>query len=301
MARLIFVELFKLRRRLMTQVLALLVIAFFVAIQIPRWSDLRQQTFVGEAGGIEVVEEGPNGETRTIIVGQQPQSDLNSEEEAALRAQFLEATVEDNLSVVRWVAMLFGIVLTAGALGSEYSWGTLRPFLTCVESRSKYLGAKLLALGVTVLLGMAGALALAMLSSIVIAIVNGGADLGFIDGAYLEDAFFDFWRVAYSVTPYLLLTALGAIVGRSALTGAFVGFGLLIADSIATGSLQGSATWLRHIPDYLPGRNVDAMVGVRFEDVAIRDPWAAAGVIGLYTLAALAITFWVFHRRDVTA
>jgi hypothetical protein len=55
------------------------------------------------------------------------------------------------------------------------------------------------------------------------------------------------------------------------------------------------------VPDYLPGHNVDALVGVTFEDVAPRDPWAAAFVHAVYSFLALAITLWVFHRRDVTA
>ena len=301
MSRLIFVELFKLRRRLMTQILALLVVAFFVAIQVPRWHDQTRPSVESTSQAVPVQKVGPDGETRTFIMVQPEPAHRSPQENAALLDEFLKTTFDDNLAVVRWIAVLFGIVLTAAALGSEYSWGTLRPFLTCVESRTKYLGAKLAALGIVVLTGMAVAMALAIASSVVIAVLDGGADLGFVDGAYLQDAFFDFWRTAYSVSPYLLLTALGAIVGRSALTGAFVGLGLLIADSIATGVMQGSTTWLRYVPNYLPGHNVDALVGVRFEDVAPRDPWAAAFVLAAYAFGALAITLWVFHRRDVTA
>jgi ABC-type transport system involved in multi-copper enzyme maturation permease subunit len=301
MSRLIFVELFKLRRRLMTQILALLVVAFFVFIQVPRWHDQTRPSIEGGSQAVPVEEVGPDGETRGFIVERPKPADRSPEEEDALRREFLESTFDDNLAAARWIAVLFGIVLTAAALGSEYSWGTLRPFLTCVESRMKYLGAKLAALGIVVLAGMAAAMALGIATSILVAAMDGGADLGFVDGGYLQDAFFDFWRTAYSVSPYLLLTALGAIIGRSALTGAFVGLGLLIADSIATGVMQGSTTWLRHVPDYLPGHNVDALVGVRFEDVASRDPWAAAFVLAAYAFGALAITLWVFNRRDVTA
>jgi ABC-2 type transport system permease protein len=301
MSRLIFVELFKLRRRLMTQILALLVVAFFVAIQVPRWHDQTRPSVESASQAVPVEKVGPDGETRTFSMIQPEAAQRTPEEDAALLDEFLETTFHDNLAVVRWIAVLFGIVLTAAALGSEYSWGTLRPFLTCVESRTKYLGAKLAALGIVIVAGMALAMVLAVVSSLVIAAADGGAELGFIDGAYLQDAFYDFCRTVYSVTPYLLLTALGAIVGRSALTGAFVGFGLLIADSIATGVMQGSTTWLRHMPDYLPGHNVDALVGVTFEDVAPRDPWAATFVLAAYVFGALAITLWVFHRRDVTA
>ncbi|MEX1254441.1 MAG: hypothetical protein WEE64_08875 [Dehalococcoidia bacterium] len=301
MSRLVFVELFKLRRRLMTQILALLVVAFFIFVQVPRWHDQTRPSDEGSSGAVPVEEVGPDGETRTFIVIQPEEAQRSPREDAALLDEFLETTFDDNLAIVRWIAVLFGIVLTAAALGSEYSWGTLRPFLTCVESRTKYLGAKLAALGMMIVAGMMLAMALGVGTSVVIAAGDGRAELGFVDAAYLEDAFFDFWRTAYGVTPYLVVTALAAIIGRSALTGAFAGFGLLIGDSIATGVMQGSTTWLRYVPDYLPGHNVDALVGVTFEDVATRDPWAAAVVLAVYAFGALALSLWVFHRRDVQA
>jgi ABC-type transport system involved in multi-copper enzyme maturation permease subunit len=302
MGRLLAAELFKLRRRLMTQVLALIVVLLFVVGQVPRWRDeVHPSNASGPVGGT-VTEIGPDGEPRTIVIGGPEEVERTPADEAGLREAFLERTFDGNLEAARWLIMLFGIVLTAGALGSEYSWGTLRPFLTCVESRTKYLGAKLAALGIIILGGMATALAAAIVSSIIIAIADGGAGFGFVDGPYLQDAFFDFWRTAYSISPYVLVTALAAIVGRSALTGAFGGFGLLIADSIATGTMQGSTTWLRHVPDYLPSSNVDALVGVTsFEEVAPRDPWAAALVLAVYAVGAIVAALWVFHRRDVTA
>ncbi len=300
MTRLVSAELFKLRRRLMTQILAFLVIAFFVAIQIPRWDSLRHEDqTVEQSAPVERV--GPDGETRVIVMSAPRNVDRSPQEEAALREQFLKDTVNDNLAVLRWVAVLCGIALVAGALGSEYTWGTLRPFLTCVESRTKYLGAKLIALELTVLAGMAVALALAFVSSLIVAAVSGGVDLGYLDGAYLLDAFFDFGRAVVGVTPYLLIAALGAVAGRSALLAAFVGLGLLIGDEIATSYMRGASNWVRHVPDFLLGRNADALAGIQFTDIGQRDPWLAGLVLASYGLGALALALWVFHRRDVTA
>jgi ABC-type transport system involved in multi-copper enzyme maturation permease subunit len=219
------------------------------------------------------------------------------------------------LEALRWVGILFGVMLVAGALGSEYTWGTLRPFLTCVESRTKYLGAKLIALGVLTLLGLVAAMIAAVAASLVIAGVKGGLELDFLDGAYLRDGFYDFGRTAFAITPYLLIAALAAVVGRSALPAAVTGLGVLVVESIASPLMLRADNWVRHIPDFLLNRNVDAVMGEKgivmsttvtgnqVIELILKppDPWQAALVLSVYGLAALLLVWYVFHRRDVTA
>lgn len=295
MGRLVFAELFKLRRRQMTQVLAVLVVVFFGLIQLARWNATDTEVVVTEARPVVTDEELARFENHRL------EASTRQAAPERQREQFLADMIPDNIEIARWVGILFGVMLVSAALGSEYTWGTLRPFLTCVESRRKYLGAKFVALGILILLGLVVALAIAAVSSLLIASARGGVELGFLDGAYARDALFDFGRSAFAITPYLLVAGLATIVGRSAMIGAVSGLGVLLAESVATPFMERADNWTEHIPDFLLSRNVNALLDVVSEDVAQRDPWLAGAVLGAYAIGALALALYVFERRDVTS
>lgn len=288
MTRLVYAEIFKLRKRLLTKVLAGLILLIFVGGQFPRWQATEAEEFADATFRAE---------------------------QAVRRLTFLEQTVSENLEVVRFAGLVLGVMFVAGAVGSEYTWGTLRPFLTCAESRAKYLGAKFAALGILIFLGLAGAMLAAIVTSLAIALGRGGIELDFLDGAYVRDALFDFGRTLYVLAPYLLIAALAALAGRSAMIGAAVGLILLAVEGGVTAALEQADNWARHIPDFLLMRNGDAVLGASgqvvesgyrggefFEEIVRPpDPWLGALVLAVYAVGALALALAVFHRRDVTA
>ncbi|MEI7646003.1 MAG: hypothetical protein WCJ55_17170 [Chloroflexales bacterium] len=127
------------------------------------------------------------------------------------------------------------IILAAGFLGSDYSWGTLRVLLTRAPDRGAYLLAKL----ITLLLGILAAILLALLLGALLALawaptLGLPAHLGPDDLLALPVGVL---RSLYVILPYVILTMASAAFGRSALAG--VGGGLIfLALDVSAGSLN---------------------------------------------------------------
>ena len=132
------------------------------------------------------------------------------------------------LGHVNSVGGLCAIVLAAGAVGSEFGWGTLRAQLARQPGRGRYLLAKLAALALALLAGVV----LTLLAGAALGLVFGGllggrgalrpADLLALPVAAL--------RALLVMLPYVLLTVSCAIAGRSVLAGAAGGFLFLMLD-----------------------------------------------------------------------
>lgn len=127
------------------------------------------------------------------------------------------------------------IILAAGFVGSEYGWGTLRLLLTRVPQRGALLLAKLL----TLLLGLLGAIVVALvLGSFAAALCQLILDLP--STMHLRDLLvlpLGVARSLFVILPYVMLTITSAILGRSVLAG--VGGGLMfLALDMSAGSLN---------------------------------------------------------------
>lgn len=136
---------------------------------------------------------------------------------------------------VNSVGGLCAIVLAAGAMGSEYSWGTLRTQLARQPDRGRYLVAKLAAL----LLALAAGIVIALAAGALLALIFGrllGAR-GAVAPADLLELGPGLLRALYVILPYLLLTVACSIVGRSVLAGAAAGFFFLMLD-VGLGALS---------------------------------------------------------------
>ena len=124
--------------------------------------------------------------------------------------------------------------------------------LICSESRLKLLGAKLVAAGILILIGMVIGLATGFLMSLLTTAIGGYSfDFSFATGGYLWDQFLQFWRTFYVLMPYALLGFLLAIVGRSAMPGIALGIGIFFLESIITAFMSLAGGWIARIPNYL--------------------------------------------------
>lgn len=127
------------------------------------------------------------------------------------------------------------IILAAGFLGSDYSWGTLRMLLTRAPQRGIYLCAKL----ITLLFGLLVAILIALLLGTVVAVACSAA-LGIPSILTARDMLLlpvGIARSLYILLPYVMVTIASAIFGRSVLAG--VGGGLIfLALDISAGSLN---------------------------------------------------------------
>jgi ABC-2 type transport system permease protein len=152
------------------------------------------------------------------------------------------------------------IILAAGFVGSDYSWGTLRLLLTRAPHRGAYLLAKL----VTILLGFLAAILLALLIGALLAAAC-SAGLGLPMQLTARDLLllpFAVLRSLYIILPYVMLTMASAIFGRSVLAG--VGGGLIfLALDVSAGSLNtfGAVNQLvRQLVDLLLQPNINTLV-----------------------------------------
>lgn len=127
------------------------------------------------------------------------------------------------------------IILAAGALGSDFGWGTLRVLLTRAPRRGLYLTAKLLALMLALLTGILIALVIGSLLAMVYgAILHLPQQIGARDLLLLPVGIA---RALYVILPYVLITFTAAAFGRSVLAGAGGGL-IFLALDVSAGSLS---------------------------------------------------------------
>jgi ABC-2 type transport system permease protein len=207
---------------------------------------------------------------------------------------------------------IFAVILAAGAMGSEYSWGTLRTQLARHPGRGRYLVAKLITLLALLVAAMILALLLGSavgtgLGTIVgIAGAPGAADLALLPLAIL--------RALYVLLPYVLLTLCFTVMGRSLLAGVAGGLLYLLFEAgfgaLATLRMLGgiwevvySLTIQQNINTII--RLNDSTFGLHTEILASIDvsqlpaPLQAILVVALYSVSFLATALYLLRRRDI--
>jgi ABC-type transport system involved in multi-copper enzyme maturation permease subunit len=217
------------------------------------------------------------------------------------------------LGHVNGVGGICAIALAAGAIGSEYSWGTLRTQLARRPNRGAYLIAKIVGL------------LLALLAGILLALLLGGL-LALLFGALLPNTGgasisllalpLGVLRAMYVLLPYLLCTVACSILGRSVVAGAVGGFLFLLADA-GLGALSflaglgGPVAWLLNL---IVQPNINTLIVLNSQSFGL-DPAAvtrtmdlttlptpiqATLVIGVYSALFFASAYRLLVRRDIT-
>jgi ABC-2 type transport system permease protein len=217
------------------------------------------------------------------------------------------------LGHVNGLGGICAIALAAGAIGSEYSWGTLRTQLARRPNRGNYLIAKIVGL------------LLALLVAIVLALLTGGL-LGLLFGALLSPAGgasinvlavpLGALRSLYVLLPYVLCTVACSILGRSVVAGAVGGFLFLAADAGlgALSFLAGLGGPVAFLLNLIVQPNINTMIVLNSQSFGL-DPAAltrtmdltrlptplqATMVIGVYSALFFASAYRLLLRRDIT-
>ncbi len=283
-------EFFKLRKRMMTWVVALILVGLIVLLYSVLWSVSGRVTTFG--------------------------SEHQFTGEQLRRALFLSGSVPFSLEIVGTFGVLLAVVLAAGAVGSEYSWGTVRLVATASPGRLRSIGAKLIVVFGLVVAGMLLAILTAVVYSSVITFSSGGADFSFVTGAFIRDQFESLGRTLFVLVPYIGLAFGAAVVGRSTLAGAGAGIGVAFMEPLVGGLMRlGDEPW-KTIPNYFMNANAQVIllqnalpdVLPRFgpgRDELVRrnanSPEVAALVLVVYAAVFLAVAFYVYRRRDIAA
>jgi ABC-2 type transport system permease protein len=207
---------------------------------------------------------------------------------------------------------VLAIILLASIMGNEYNWRTIRTAVFSSESRFKLLTAKLISATILILIGMLIALASGFIMSLITTAIGGYKfDFSFMIGSYLWDQFVQFWRTLYVLIPYTLLGFMFAIAGRSAMPGIASGIGIFFLESIITTFMILAGGWIARVPDYLLLANVRSLSSLTSLPQSFSSGMGSAGiklpgelqafiVIAVYSILFLAISFYLFHKRDVT-
>jgi ABC-2 type transport system permease protein len=214
------------------------------------------------------------------------------------------------LSILFPFGIILSVILITSSIGTEYNWRTIRTMLICSESRFKLLGAKLIAVGILMLIGMVVGIATGFVMSLITTAIGGYAfNFNFVTGGYIWDQFLQFWRTFYVLIPYVLIGFLFAVIGRSSIPGLVLGIGEFFLESMIAGLLRLAGGWIAKIPDYLLTVNVNAintLSSVAPKVPVAGDPSQMPGLphafvtVAIYNLVFIMIAFYVFRKRDVT-
>jgi len=283
------VEFFKLRKRMMTWILAILMVGLVILLYSIFWSVSGHVTTFGEEN-------------------QYTGEDLR-------RALFLQTSVPFSLQVVASFGTIFAMILAAGAVGSEYSWGTVRLMATAASGRVRLIAAKLLVVCGLVATGALLAVAVGVIYSSIITVTNGGSDLGFVTPGFIRDQAGSYGRTLFVMAPYVMLAFAMAAIGRSTLAGVGAGIGIAFVEPLIGGLMRLAGNPWNDIPNYLINANARVVLlqnkvpdVVRF-GASAQDPTnrqlngtpEAMLILAIYSVAFVALAFFVYRRRDITA
>ncbi len=218
----------------------------------------------------------------------------------------LPASIAQGLGVTHALSIMLFMFLVASALGSEYSWGTLRTVLTKGSGRWQFLGSKAFTL---LIMGAAGLLVVSvgvLVSSLIFgsfAPTGGIADQG--DWAGVAKTL---GKSVYALVPYLALALFFTVLTTSTGVGTALAFGYFVVESIMVGILAAFWDWFDSVAQFVLGTNVSAWMQeegtaiVSLSPLNVDPPGAlhAFFVILAYALIIGAGAFWLFQRKDVT-
>ncbi len=273
-------ELFKLRKRNLTWILAVVLAAYFCLI------------FFATYGIVS----NPPGRMPAEVI-----------EHIKASLQFPKAA---NLifHTANNIGIILLIILTASSIGSEYGWGSIRQILTRNGTRHNLVFSKLISLLIITFIGLVISVIVGFILTVITSALLNTIGWDFVTAAFLQEQLQNFGWTLYSLLPYILLTAFFAFLGRSAIAGIGGGLGFFFVEAIAVGIFNQAGGWLAKIPNYLIGPNVEAIIP---ESVFAQGPFSFNGeplsalhssiTIAVYCIALVLISLWLFKKRDLTA
>jgi ABC-type transport system involved in multi-copper enzyme maturation permease subunit len=133
---------------------------------------------------------------------------------------------------------------------------------------------------------------------------------------YVRDQFASYGRTLFVVAPYVALAFAAAVIGRSTLAGVGSAIGFAFIEPLISGLMRLGGSFWQDIPRFLMNSNIEVIVlqnklpdvlpsfGPSRQDLAnqhVNSPQVAAIVLAVYIVAFIALAFYVYRRRDITA
>lgn len=298
MVRLVLTELFKVRKRWMPWILLGIMVALLALTQFGMYAAFRSME--GQA------EESP-----------MPRAQRQEAIEELETILTLPRATEMVFSIVQSMGGFLLVVLAGSIIGAEYAWGTVRTNIMRGMGRSKYLLSKLIAILLLTLIGLLITFVLGLIFAIgTTLLLEGSIDWSFAGGVFIPRVLAMFGRTWFVLAVPISMAVMVAVVTRSSAVAIGVGIAYPIAEGIIVGILAGVTGWGETVREYSIGYNIGAVMslnamGESYSNVGIHlggSPaeiypafWRTASVLVGYGLAFLAVAFYSFRKRDLTA
>jgi ABC-2 type transport system permease protein len=210
------------------------------------------------------------------------------------------------IGLVQLLVSALIIILAAGMVGSDLTWGTVRTMLMMGSGRTPLLIAKILALITAGLVGVIAGLALALLGSIVTGFIIGDGFRAdeWINAGFFGDAAILIGRAMIGITVWAAVAGTITLVSRSLAAGLGAALALMFLGgqvSSLLGQLGDVGVWLGRA---LPNAGVDAITQLN----ATIPPtyttgdwiWIISNIAGWLALLAI-VSVFTFRRMDTLA
>lgn len=215
--------------------------------------------------------------------------------------------------IIPWSTQLIAIfgaimlsILAASSIGSEYSWGTLRPFLATGMPRARFLASKMLALATVAITFVVLPILMCTILALPIAAMNDRpAIAATLDLAWFLDLLAMIGRTFLAVLVPMAIAFLVGLAGRSQAAGIGTALGLLLGEQIIGGLfLSLGLEWARQVVNALPLNSSFALIsyntfGPPDLDAGALSEGRALATLFIYALACTVIGFVIFRRRDI--
>ncbi len=325
--RLISVELYKIRRRIMSKVLGSIALAIalliFVVISLGTISVLKAspESFAPPCQGSSIQGSQPPGSPQEGPSPNCPQpsaAQLAQFRQDALRGVSEPLRLPSSLNIVVQFALSAGtiliIILIGATAGGEFSVGTVRLLFTRGPTRTQFLLSKF---GATII-----CIAIGILTMSIAGILT-GQTLNLLSGIAQSFDFLSAAWVAHTIL-YLLIAMLDwfmyaaiaiffGILGRSTVAGIVGAMMWLFVEPIVGGLLRLAGSFsngpfidfLKSIPDYFIGNNLGALLQNQGQYIfggsgSSLSNLHALIVLAVYLVAFIGLAWRLNERRDVT-
>jgi ABC-type transport system involved in multi-copper enzyme maturation permease subunit len=317
--RLTGVELYKIRRRLMSKVLSavaiIIMIVFFGIISIgsifvlasPAATFLPQPCSANNPAGTQCLDHSPT------------QAELDQARQKALASVSsplrLPSSLGTALQMANIVGLILIIILAGTIVGGEYSVGTVRLLFTRGPTRTQFFLGKIGAVLVCIVLGIIVLVPIGILTGALLNLFTGiGTDFSFFSGAWFLHSVLKLLITMLNLFMYAMIALCLATLGRATaagVAGALVWWGLetvlggifFLIGSSNPGPLS---NFVKAIPDYFISnctaalsQNQDSYINVTSQASSVSDLQALL-TLAVYLIVFIGIAWWVNQKRDVT-
>lgn len=215
-----------------------------------------------------------------------------------------------------WGSVIIGILI-ASVVATEYNWGTVRHAIARGQSRDDWLVVKLVGLALFCSAMLLLTLAWGLVSAVITSNMA-GFDITLNPPGPVEMSVAEIpimiLRAGMGILPYALLAFALAAIGRSTALGAAGIILFVIIEATIIGIFAALGGIWEDVLIFTFGRNAASLLAAnRLDDegyasLAFRetpnaaelpDPWAAFVMLCAWSVVLLAVTFYVFRRRDL--